>query len=190
MVGICFVGDDEKLASLEYDEVKRRVEAANAEVLEDLSELGQIIIRDVTERIAKHDSKATAIAAYSGGIITLCVSTSPSWGPRFSGVLPVAFIAVGFFCLLLAAWLAIRSTFPLDTEWHSDNDWLRSECLDSKEKMQRYRILTMWKVNNSLETAYKKKVGQLRIALRAVQTGFVLLILAALLKVACRLASF
>jgi hypothetical protein len=190
MVGICFVGDDEKLASLEYDEVKRRVQAASAEVLEDLSALGQIILRDVTERIAKHDSKATAIAAYSGGIITLCVSTSPIWGPRLSGALPRTVIVAGVFCFLLAAWLAVRSTFPIDTEWHSDNDWLRSECLDSKETMQRYRILTMWKVNNSLETAYKKKVGQLRVVLYAVQTGFVLLVLGALLKVACRLASF
>jgi hypothetical protein len=184
------VGDDEKLASLEYDEVKRRVEAANVEVLDDLSALGQITLRDVTDRIANHDSKATAIAAYSGGIITLCVSTSPIWGPRFSGLLPITVIAVGFLSLLLAAWLAIRSTFPIATEWHSDNDWLRTECLDSKERMQRYRILTTWKVNASLETAYKKKVERLNVALYALQTGFVFLILAALLKVACRLAPF
>jgi hypothetical protein len=56
--------------------------------------------------------------------------------------------------------------------------------------MQRYRILTMWKVNTSLESAYKKKVAKLNVALYALQTGFVLLILAAFLKAVCRLAPF
>jgi len=178
------------MASLEYEEVKKRVEAASVEVLDDLSALGQTILRDVTERIAKHDGKATAIAAYSGGVITLCVSTAPIWGPRLKGPLPLTAIAAGVSCLILAAWLAIRSTFPtIDTEWHSDNDWLRSECLDNKERMQRYRILSMWRINSSLETAYKKKIGQLRVVLYTVQAGFALLIAAALLEVACRLAS-
>jgi hypothetical protein len=178
------------MASLEYDEVKRRVEAANAEVLDDLSALGQVILRDATERIAKHDSKATAIAAYSGGIVTLCISTSPIWGPRLSGLLPRTVIGAGIVCLLLAAWLGIQSTFPIDTEWHSDNDWLRNECLDSKQKMQRYRILTMWKINSSLETAYKKKLRQLSVVWYTVQAGFLLLLIAALLNVARRLSSF
>jgi hypothetical protein len=178
------------MASLEYDEVKRRVEAANAEVLDDLSALGQVILRDATERITKHDSKATAIAAYGGGIITLCISTSPIWGPKLTGFLPHTVLGAGVFCLLLSAWLAIRSTSPRDTEWHSDNDWLRNECLDSKEKMQRYRILTMWRINSSLETAYKKKVGELSVALYAIEAGFLLLLTAALLNVAWRLPSF
>jgi hypothetical protein len=178
------------MANLEYDEVKSRVEAANPEVLDDLSELGQVIFRDATERIAKHDSKATAIAAYSGGIVTLCISTSPIWGPRLTGLLPHTVLGAGVFCLLLSAWLAIQSTLPRDTEWHSDNDWLRNECLDNKQKMQRYRILTMWKINRSLETAYKKKLGQLNVALYVIEAGFLLLLAAALLNVAWRLPSF
>jgi len=61
------------MSKLKYEDVKRRIESASPEVLDDLWTLGQALYRDVTERFAKHDSKASAVAGYSAGLLTLLV---------------------------------------------------------------------------------------------------------------------
>jgi hypothetical protein len=83
----------------------------------------------------------------------------------------------------------MRSTYPLDTEWHSDDDWLRSELLGNREQMKRYRVLTKWRIVSSLDKVYEQKQAQLRCARYSMQIAFVFLLLG-LLQVAWRVAAF
>jgi hypothetical protein len=75
----------EDVAKLTYDEVKARVLGAHADVVDDLCQLGENLVRDGVDRIAKIDGKATATAAYSAGIVTLSMSTISLWGPQSFG---------------------------------------------------------------------------------------------------------
>lgn len=176
------------MAKLTYEEVKARVLGAHADVVDDLCQLGESLVRDGVDRIARFDSKATAMAAYSAGIVTLSMSTISLWGSKVSGVFRLS-MALGIVCFLVSAWLSVKSTFPVDTEWHSDEDWLQSDCLGSREQMKRYRVLTMWKIVSSLDKAHERKQAQLRYARFTMQAAFVLLLLG-LLQVACRITTF
>ncbi len=175
------------MSKLSYEEVKARITGAHADVLNDLSQLGETLVRDAVDRIAKLDSKATATAAYSGGVVTLTMSTVSLWGHNVSGIFKLS-AALGIAGLLLAAWLAIRSTFPLDTQWHSDDDWLQRECLGDAEQMRRFRVLTMWKIVDSLDLAQEQKQQRLHRATITIQGAFILLLIS-FLQIACRVTA-
>jgi hypothetical protein len=172
---------------LKYDEAKKRVQDAHAELVDELYQSGETLFRDAVDRAAKADGKAIAMAAYSGGIVTLTISTVSLWGPKVSGLFELSAV-LGIVAFLIAAWLAIRSTFPVNTEWHSDDDWLRSECLGNLEQMKRYRVLATWKIVDSIEQAYERKQQQIRRALLTIQGAFVLLLIS-FLQIAWRVTA-
>lgn len=175
------------MAKLKYEEVRQRVLAASSEVVDDLCQLGESLVRDGLDRIEKANGQARALAAYCAGIVTLCMSSFSLWGTKLSRPFQIS-AALGIFGLILAAWFYVRTTFPVPTEWHSDDDWLRNEVLGSKEQMRRYRVLTMWKIIESLDGAHRGKERKTNRATWVMQLAFAFL-LAAFLQVAWRIAS-
>ena len=165
------------MTKLLYEEVKKRIESANGEVVDDMCQLGQILVSDGVDRIAKLDGKANGVAAYCGGVLTLAVSTITLWGSKISGIFEWI-AAIGIIGLITAAAVALQSTFPLNTEWHSDDDWLRAELLQDALKMKRYRVLTMWKIIDSLDGAHVTKQKRLSFATTAVLVAMFFLFIA------------
>lgn len=172
------------MAALAYQEVKQRVQTSHADVVDELYSFGEKLVSDAVDRLAKSDSKASALAAYCGGLVTLVVSTSAIWGKYLDLYSSVVVVAAIFF-FIVSAWLAAGSTHPQATEWYSDNDWLRQECLQDRERLRRYRVLTMWQILKSHQEAFRAKTRRVRYAVLLLKIASVLLF-AAFLEIAWR----
>jgi len=164
-------------------EVKKRLASySQPAVTDELYSSGQSLVSDAIDRIARLDAKASVLAAYSGGILTILISTSGIWGKLLSGwFVPIA--TCGILAFMLAAWLAIRSIYPQRTEWYTDNGWLQSDCIQDSERLRRYRVLTMWKILTSYFAAIKIKNRRLKASVWTMHVAFLLLLIC-LLKVA------
>jgi hypothetical protein len=176
------------MAELEYSQVKQRVKVSNPDVVSELYSFGEKLISDAVDRLSKSDSKASNLAAYCGGLVTLMVSTSTLWAHYldfYSSLVVVAAV----FLFVISAWMAAGSTHPQPTEWYSDNDWLREECLESKERLMQYRVLTMWRVLSSHQKAFRLKVARVRYAVVSLKLAALLLFIA-FLEVASRNSAF
>jgi hypothetical protein len=83
------------------------------------------------------------------GIITFLVATSGSWSnlahKPFGLPLPVYAAIVAF----LATICAVRSLRLKEYEWFSQEEWLEESCLANRERLRKYRILTIWGVLES-----------------------------------------
>jgi hypothetical protein len=176
------------MAALEYRDVKRRVQTSAPEVVDELYSFGEKLVSDAVDRLSKSDSKASALAAYCGGLVTLVVSTSTLWGKYlnfYSSIIVVGAVV----CFIISAWLAAGTTHPQPTEWYSDNDWLREECLQARDRLRRYRVLTMWRILTSHQQAFRAKTRRVRYAVLLLKTASVLLFVA-FLDVAWRYSPF
>jgi hypothetical protein len=174
------------MANLEYADVKQRIKGANSDVVDELYSFGEKLVSDAVDRLAKCDGKASALAAYSGALITLTMSTSTSWS-KYLDKLSLAAVILAGLLFVASAWLAVGSTHPQPTEWYSDNDWLRSECLQTREQLKQYRVLTMWRILRSHQQAFRSKTKRIRSAVFALKIAFLLLVFA-FLEVAWRYA--
>src|SRR5208282_658518 len=176
--------------SLKLEEVQHRVSSYSnkeSEITDELYSFGEFLVRDSAERISQCDTKAFALAAYSGGIITVILSTSAlvkDSKDHFSH----SMIFFGILGLAISAGLAIRAVRPLPLDWFSDNDWLRDECFGSSDQLRRYRIVTMWKIIKSHQMASQSKLSWISRSQKAMVYSFVFL-LAALLEVSARSAT-
>jgi len=160
------------MPELTLDEVKTRLSSySDNQVTDELYTFGEALVSDAVDRIAKLDSKASALAAYSGGIVTILISTSGLWGKLLHGCFFVAAV-LGIVAMMLAAWLAIRSIYPQATEWYTTNGWLESDCIQSHERLRRYRILAMWKILSSHFAAIRIKNSRLKIAVYTIHVAF------------------
>jgi hypothetical protein len=63
----------------EQDVRKRLAAYKDLSITDELYAFGQRLIDDAVDRLSKSDTKAGAIAAYSGGLIALLTSTSSLW---------------------------------------------------------------------------------------------------------------
>lgn len=159
------------MPGLDFSEVKQRVAASGPEVVDELYSFGEKLVSDAVERLAKSDSKAAALAAYSGGIITLAISTSPLWS-KYLDIYSLIAVALAGVLFLTSAWRSVGSTHPQPTEWYSDNDWLRSECLQSRPQLRQYHVLTMWRVLRSHQEVFREKTKRISSAVLLLKIGF------------------
>ncbi len=178
----------EKGKSLDYRDVKARVRLAGGDTLPELYKFGQVLLNDAVERLSRTDGKAANLAAYSGAIIAITVSTSPIW-TRYASPFFVYASLLGVFMFFAGALLAVSSIYPQATEWYSENDWLRTECLKKPETMLRYRVLTTWRVLRSHHATFRKKTHRIKTATLAIGVGVTALFVA-LLNVIWRYSSF
>ena len=176
------------MAALDYTDVKHRVQISPPDVVDELYSFGEKLVSDAVDRLAKSDTKASALAAYAGALVTLLVSTFNLWNRYLDFYSSVVVVAAVFF-FIISAWLAAGSTHPQPTEWYSDNDWLRQDCLQARERLRQYRVLTMWRILKSHQDAFRAKTTRIRHAVLLLKLASVFLFVA-LLDIAWRHAPF
>jgi len=171
------------------DEVQSRLGSYNDdEVTAQLYDFGRMMLQDATDRMAKWDSKGTAIVAYSGAVITVLVSTQAIWSRQLDTVAVWLLLASGV-AAAIAGFAAVHSLFLQPTEWFTTNAWIQKECLSDVQKLKKYHISTMWKVIESHHEKGRVKIKRLRRAQWGIAIAL-LLVLDAFLEVAARRASF
>jgi len=109
------------MSALNYPVVKNWVQNSAPEVIDELYSFGEKLVSDAVDRLSKSDSKASALAGYCGGLVTLVASTSALWG-KYLDIYSLVATVVAVILFIISAWLAAGSTHPQATEWYSDND--------------------------------------------------------------------
>jgi hypothetical protein len=138
-------------------EVKKRLGSySDAAITAELYDFGKMLLQDAIDRFNKLDSKASALAAYCGGLITVLVSTHGLWSKLQNAQVDLIQAATGL--LFLSAAFAVLSMFLRGTQWFSQNEWLKADCLSSADRLRRYHVLTMWGVVRSHHAAYRRKL--------------------------------
>lgn len=149
---------------LSVNDVKERLASyKESTVTDELYSFGTMMLHDATDRLAKSDAKASAIAGYAGALIALLASTATMWLKQTHSwqlLIPVAAIVSFFF----AALFAVLSMTLKSTDWFSPNEWMKADCLQSAERLRRYHVLTMWGALESLEQCYGEKLRDVRRA--------------------------
>ncbi len=167
--------------SLSENEMRERLASyENSEVTDEMYEFGKFLLAEITDRFTKLDTKSTNLAAYAIGIITFLGATSANWINRVHKLLgvplpvwagTVAFIATGF---------AVASLFVRKAEWFSQDEWMQKECLTSRERLRKYRLLTMWGILEEHQKACENKAQRLLIAQRIFTLAAILLFISLL----------
>jgi cytochrome c biogenesis protein CcdA len=166
------------MSDLTYAEVKIRLNSySDTAITDELYSSGESLVSNAADRMAKLDSKALGLAAYSAGIVTMLISTSAMWTKLLSGRFFSAVAACSVFALVVAAWLSIRSTFSQPIQWYTVNNWLDNQCLENREKLRRYRVLTMAKILDSYFAAIRIKNRRMKTAVRVMYFALGLLVL-------------
>ena len=149
---------------LDEAEVRRRLESYTDEtVTDELYNLGQLLLRDLIDRIAKSDSSAFGLAAYCGGVIAVIVSSSSAWRASFD-LWAIYLLAITLLIVAVAGAIAIYSSTPQDAEWFSSNEWLPRECLTGRDRLKRYYVLALWGVVKNHQAVYKTRLRALSLA--------------------------
>jgi hypothetical protein len=175
--------------NLDESEVRVRLDSYHAEaVTDELYDFGRILLNDAVDRISKIDSKATAIAGYAGGIITVLISTSGLWTKSFDQY-AIAMVFIAGICAAFAGGAAVHSMALQETLWFTPNVWIKKDCLSEREPLRRYHLLAIWQVVTSHQFRYRTKVARLRRAQYALVISGILLTLV-FLEIAWRHATF
>ena len=141
------------------------------------------MLQDAVDRIGKLDTKAAALGAYCGGLITILVSTSPSWS-KFAPPFAVAMIAAAMTGIVIAGSLSVWSTALQRTEWFKQDEWMNKECLSATQqpldRLRRFHLLAMAGVITSHQAACRAKIKRIYYS-QVVMVVSALLLLAAFL---------
>ena|SRR5207245_847998 len=173
---------------LSEDEVKARLALyEDATISNELYDFGRMLLQDAVDRIGKLDSKASALAAYCGGLVTILISTSASWA-KFASPSATSLLTVAVLGIVISGALAVWSMTLQKIEWFTQDEWLKRDCLSSSERLRRYHVLTMWGVIKSHHAAYRRKIGKIYYA-QVVLVLAGLFLLAAFLQIARSLSA-
>jgi len=164
-------------------EVLRRLElCTDVAIGDELYQFGERLLTyriDISHRL---DSKASAMAGYSGAILTLLIASYGNWINIAGRDAFAAIMLAGTFAFIAAA-LAVFAMALRKFTWFTQNEWLKEECIEHPEKLKGYRVLTLWGVLSSYENICARKAAWLRFAQYALMaSGFLLLF--ALLQIA------
>ena len=144
-------------------EVKARLASyKSSEVTDELYDFGKMMIDEAIDRFKSLDTKATAIAAYSIGLITILVSTQTVWARAHSWAVYAP--PVGGLIALGAASFAISALWLRRFEWFSQDEWMKADCLSSSERLRRYHVLAMAGAQRSYQTRCRSKASRIAIA--------------------------
>jgi hypothetical protein len=139
-------------------------------------------LQEIDGRIRAIESKAISFAAYGAAIVTLLVSSLATWsglGNHCSVWIAVCAGICGLACTFFSVRVLLLRKFP----WHSEDDWLKTECFSSIFKLKRYRILTTWAIIHSHNEHHEVKatyMGHAQVWL----TGSVIFLIYLLVQVA------
>lgn len=155
----------QQLPDLDEKQVRERLALSKGkpDVVDQLYDFGDMLLRDAVARIAAIDSKATSIAGYAGGLVTLLIATSGIWASQTDWLLTSLTVLAGVVAAIAGA-CAMHSMALQQTQWFKFSGWLQRDCLQDRDRLRRYHILTMWQVIKSHYECYVTKVGRVRRA--------------------------
>lgn len=129
-------------------EVIRRLESFRVpEVTNLLYDFGLFLVKEEVAREERIDSKARAVAGFSGAILALIASTYPVWAPEVHSAPPALFLFVGGLMLAAAAFCATQA-FGISTfQWFDEKDtWFGEDYLNDPDRLKKYYLVGMFRV--------------------------------------------
>lgn len=149
-------------------------------MINELYDFGLFLVRNVVADVERVDKKAAALAAYSGAIITLLISTFNLWFHIVNRwIFPMLFLAG-----LLTMGAAVYSVYGLslrEFRWFSQKEWLEDVRAFDAIRLKKYRILTMWDVISEYRRNHLIKAERLAKAQKYLSLAVLSLVLAFLL---------
>jgi hypothetical protein len=154
-----------QLPDLDEKQVRERLALSKGkpDVVDELYDFGDMLLRDAVARIAAIDSKATSIAGYAGGLVTLLIATSGIWASQSDWLLTSLTVVAGVAAAVAGA-CAMQGIALQQTQWFKFSGWLQQDCLQDRDRLRRYHILTMWQVIKSHYECYVTKIDRVRRA--------------------------
>jgi hypothetical protein len=155
----------QQLPDLDEKQVRERIALAKGkpDVVNQLYDFGDMLLRDAVARNAAIDSKAASIAGYAGGLVTVLIATSGIWASQTDWLLTSLTVFAGVVAAGAGA-CAMHSMALQQTHWFKFSGWLQKDCLQDRDTLRRYHILSMWQVIKSHHEYYVTKVGRVRRA--------------------------
>ena len=163
---------------LDEAEVRNRLVLAkgNPAVVDELYNFGLLLLKEAAEDIRRLDTKAAAMAGYSGAVVTVLISSVSLWRGLLSPFATL-FVFIAGLVAIVAVVMGVRVMALRRFDWFSADEWLEAGCLSDIEKLKRYRVLATWQAWNSHKDAHSQKALLLRRTQWAlVSTGILLLI--------------
>lgn len=142
---------------LDDKEVRKRLTfCPDGEVTDEIYTFGQRLLDQAIENLRRIEAKAASVAAYSGGVITILVSSAAAWS-RLGTPATSAVIGLSGLIALAAAVVSVCAMKTRPIECVSEDEWLDPECLSDINKLKRFRALTMWGSMSSHKNAHVDK---------------------------------
>jgi hypothetical protein len=140
-----------------------------------LRDFGTRLVDEIIQRHDKLDSKAGALAGYSGAVVALLVSTIHDWRQELDSW-AIVLVCAAALVAILSAGLALWAMAPRKFRWFSDEEWFPSVLLNQPEALQRYYLKVMHQTVSSHSKQAAAKAGLVRVAqLALVVVGTLLL---------------
>lgn len=150
---------------LTEDEVKQRLESySDPAITDELYKFGLSLVTESLDSLYRLDTKAYAIAGYSGAIFSALFSAAVlSDGLPEGKVYPLVLFLAGAFALV-AAFDSLAATKLRYVEFFSPDEWFKKEQLGSPDQLKRYHVLCMYGVRQSHRSSHRKKASHIRRA--------------------------
>jgi hypothetical protein len=149
---------------LSESEVKARLESYEDDsITEELYGFGKMLVQDAVNRLNSADAKATGVAAYCGGLLTVLSATFGIWSKGITWrevFLPICSAAFA----IAAGYLAFLATGFRNVDWFSPDDWLNKDAMQGQQRIKKFHILSMWVVLESHDRAYQHKLARVKRA--------------------------
>ncbi|SRR6266446_5456918 len=165
-------------ATLTEDEVIARLgEVKIPEVTDELYSFGEMMVDEVVDRLKTLETKATWIAAYSIGLITILVSLQVKWTGTFHPWALSALALSGAIAFAAAA-TAVSALSLKSFPFFSHNEWMNRDCLNDADRLRRYHIIVMHGVHSSYREHCSSKAARIGTAQSLLLLSALLLVLA------------
>ena len=170
------------MRKIKETEVRERLESYdNPTVTDELYDFGNTLVADIVDRTERLETKASSLAAYSLGTITLMASTYTIWSPSINKVGMLLAVVLAFTATVFSVLAITLRRF----EGISQNEWFKADVLRDRELLRKFHLITMWGVFNSHEANAEIKViwiGRAQIALFLASICIVLSLLGSLVR--------
>jgi hypothetical protein len=165
-------------ATLNEKEVIERLGVVKeSDVTDEIYSFGQMMVDEVVDRLKTLETKATWIAAYSIGLITILVSIQAKWTVTFKPWAASAMVLSGVIAFAAAATAVSALSLKL-YPFFSHNEWMKADCLNNADRLRRYHVVVMHGVHDSYQNRCDSTAARISTAQSLLLLSALLLVLA------------
>ncbi len=165
---------------LTEEEVKKRLESCDKDCTDELYSIGLKLLDESLDSFHRLDSKAYAIAGFSGATVSALLAIA-TFSDRIAvgTIAPIIFL-VSAICAVAAGGFSVAAIWPRSAEWFSPDEWLKNELLKDVTRLKQYHILCMYGARQSHRCLGRRKIANIRRALLFLSAAGILLFIAAI----------